>query len=113
MVRPSLLANKNLTAKKPTNTMRWNLQILGNRIGLQLDYYNRTAKGTICRKPSPMPQNGVHYRRYQPGFDQEARLVEVGLNRSCSDRELLRNTSNFSINKNRTSSYTCMATGTN
>jgi len=57
----------------------WTCRSWATASACQLDYYNKTAKGTIpVGKPIPGRQR-VHYRRYQPGFDQESRR-RVGLN---------------------------------
>ena len=99
---PSLLANKDLTWEKTTEyDAGVDLQILKRRIGLQLDFYNKTAKGTILSEAIPAA-NGFTSVVTNLGSIRN-RGIEVGLNTvNFQSRKFSWTTSiNFSVNQNK------------
>jgi TonB-linked SusC/RagA family outer membrane protein len=99
---PSNLAVKNLTWEKTSEyNAGFDLELLKSRIALNVDYYNKTAKGTILQQIIPY-ENGFNTVITNLGSIRNSG-VEVGLNTTNIKTSKFSWTTNlnFSINKNR------------
>ncbi|SEW25292.1 TonB-linked outer membrane protein, SusC/RagA family [Chitinophaga sp. YR573] len=99
---PSVLADKNLSWEKTTEyNAGIDLELFKGRIAVTLDYYNKTAKGTILQETIPY-ENGFSTVVTNLGSIRNSG-IEVGLNtiNIHSEKFTWSTNINFAINKNK------------
>ncbi len=109
---PNILANKNLTWEKTTEyDAGIDLDILKNRVGLQVDYYNKTVKGALVNQLIP-GENGFSSVTTNSASIRNSG-IEIGLNTTNLKTGKFTWTSNFNFTHNHNAIIDIYGNGTN